>query len=92
MVNKYQINRSGALEEVELDRKKANQRDEKKKSYNLLVNHAHVGYYLVAPLLIGVFLGLYIDERLHTKPVFVIMFLLAGSVATFYNLYRTGKR
>ncbi len=90
MKNEYQISKSGTLDRFDLNKKSKKKRSVEKKN-NLLVNDAQIGYYLIAPLLIGVFLGLFIDTRMHTRPTFVIIFLILGVVATFYNLYRIVK-
>lgn len=57
-------------------------------NYLLLAKYANVGYYLVTPILVGVFLGLVIDSHFNTKPVFTFVLLLLGVVSTFYNLYK----
>lgn len=56
-----------------------------------LEKHINIGYYLVTPLLLGVFLGLAVDKFLKTKPVFTIFFIIIGTASTFYNLYKATK-
>lgn len=56
-----------------------------------LVNMLNIGYYLITPLLVGVFLGLAIDRHFKIKGVFTLLFLFFGSLATFYNLYKLYK-
>ena len=50
-----------------------------------------IGYYLVTPIIVGVFLGLGLDNWLNTKPVFFIIFLMFGTVASFYNIFKLTK-
>lgn len=52
----------------------------------------NIGFYIVTPILIGVFLGVTIDRILGTKPGFVIFFICFGTIASFYNLFRLTKR
>lgn len=69
--------------------------DNKEKENLLLAKSLNIGYYLVIPLLLGVFFGVGIDAHFGTKPVFTIVFLILGVVSTFYNLFTIvtdGKR
>lgn len=52
------------------------------------LTNINVGFYLITPLLAGVFLGIFLDSTMHTKPLFLIACIIIGSIATFYNLYR----
>jgi F0F1-type ATP synthase assembly protein I len=63
----------------------------KKQSYFQLANFLNIGYYLVAPLLIGVFLGALIDRSLKTK-YGTIIFILLGFLASLYNLFSLTKK
>lgn len=66
---------------------------EKKKQRNQTAVFANlnVGAYLIVPILLGVFIGYQLDSRLKTKPLFLIVFLLLGTVSTFYNLIKLTK-
>ncbi|MBI4225604.1 AtpZ/AtpI family protein, partial [Candidatus Roizmanbacteria bacterium] len=44
----------------------------------------NIGFYLLTPIILGVFLGLGLDSWLKTKSVFFITFLLLGTLASFY--------
>jgi len=55
-----------------------------------LAKYSNIGYYLVTPLLFGVFLGLY-TERLTGKKVAFFVFLILGVLGTFYNLFKLIK-
>ncbi len=61
------------------------------KSNLLLAKYLSVGYYLIAPLLLGVFFGSVVDSFLKTKPYFTFTFLIFGIVSAFYNLYKLTK-
>lgn len=57
----------------------------------LLAKYINVGYYLLAPLLLGVFAGFMLDRFLKTKPIFTLIFILLGVAGTFYNLFKITK-
>ena len=68
--------------------KKIVTRKKKETSNFLLAKYMNVGYYVMTPLFVGVFLGLVLDSYLHTKPGFTISLLILGVISTFYNLYK----
>ncbi|PIY72276.1 hypothetical protein COY87_01840 [Candidatus Roizmanbacteria bacterium CG_4_10_14_0_8_um_filter_33_9] len=53
--------------------------------------YLNIGFYLITPLLIGIFSGLYLDNKFGKKPLFVLMGIVIGVLSTFYNLYRLTK-
>ena len=55
------------------------------------LRYLNVGFYLVTPILAGVFLGLGIDYWLKTKPIFFVLFLVLGTLSCFYNLLKLMK-
>lgn len=61
----------------------------KEKPLNL--NYLNVGYYLVIPLLLGVFLGFALDSWFKAKPLFVSLGIIIGTIACFYNLLKLLK-
>lgn len=54
----------------------------------LLAKSTNLGYYLITPILIGVFFGVGLDQFLGTKPLFTISLLIIGVIGTFYNLVK----
>lgn len=56
-----------------------------------LAKNLNLGYYLVTPMIVGVFLGLFFDKLLKTGKVFFIIFFSIGIAGTFYNLYKIYK-
>ena len=65
---------------------------QKREANNLLLAKSMtIGYYLITPLLLGVFVGLAIDRFLGSSPLFVLVFIIFGLVGTFYNLYKLFK-
>lgn len=67
-------------------------RDEKNKKNNFILAFSfNVGYYLLTPLILGVIVGLIIDNKFRTKPWFTLIFILFGLLASLYNLLRITK-
>ncbi|OGK14742.1 hypothetical protein A3C98_03680 [Candidatus Roizmanbacteria bacterium RIFCSPHIGHO2_02_FULL_37_15] len=60
-----------------------------RKSFDLV--NLGLSYYLVTPLIFGVFSGLALDYWLKTKPLFFIFFLFLGTLASFYNIFKILK-
>ena len=46
-----------------------------------------VGTEIVASTVIGLTMGYFIDQWLHTRPIFLIVFAFFGLAAGFLNLY-----
>lgn len=77
---------------LNIELKKDQSKRKKKESSNfLLAKYANVGYYVVTPLLVGVFLGLGLDAYFRTKPVFTVTLIILGTVSVFYNLFKLTK-
>jgi len=53
---------------------------------------ASMGLYLLVAIALGVAVGYYLDRWLHTAPWFLAIFLTAGVVAGFRNMYRLLRR
>lgn len=61
--------------------------EEKKKT--VVGPYLDLGMQLAIAVLIGTVLGYWIDKKLHTTPLFLIVLVIAGGVAGFMNIYRT---
>ncbi len=46
-----------------------------------------VGWYIGICIFLGVFGGLWLDNRFNTKPILVIVGLILGIVVAFYGVY-----
>ncbi len=57
----------------------------------VLAKSLNIGYYLLTPLLVGVFLGILLDKYFKTQGVFILIFIILGSISSFYNLYKVAK-
>ncbi|MFC2001506.1 AtpZ/AtpI family protein [Chloroflexota bacterium] len=47
-----------------------------------------VGFFIGGCIVGGIVAGLWLDDRLSTKPVFMIAGLVAGVVVAFYGVYQ----
>lgn len=47
-----------------------------------------VGWYIGVCIVLGVLGGLWLDDKFNTKPILVIVGLLAGVGIAFYGVYR----
>lgn len=86
------INQAGEIKNVLIGKFK-NRKKLTKQSIDF--SYLNLGYYIITPLILGVFLGLAVDHWFKTKPLFVSIFLFLGTIACFYNLIRLlkdGKR
>ena len=86
--NFFEIDKHGNLKKTSQNLKK---KQEIKKSFFSDYININVGYSLVIPILIGVIIGLTLDSRFHSKPVFTVFFIFLGTVSSFYNLFRLIK-
>lgn len=53
--------------------------------------YVNIGFYLITPLLFGIFVGVFLDKKVGSGSLFVIIGLCIGIIGTFYNLYRLTK-
>ena len=60
----------------------------KKSGLNIPSEYFNLGIYLALPLLIGVFLGQYLDRKLGTKSIFTLLLIIFGTISVFYNLFK----
>lgn len=44
---------------------------------------------LIAGILFGVFVGLFLDNHFNTKPLFLISLIILGLAGSFYNIYKS---
>lgn len=47
-----------------------------------------VGFYVGGSIVLGVFAGLWLDNKLNTAPVLVIVGLLLGLIVAFYGVWK----
>ena len=47
-----------------------------------------VGWYVAGAILLGVFAGLWLDDKFNTKPFFVVAGLILGIIVAGYSVYK----
>ena len=47
-----------------------------------------VGFFIGGSIVLGVFAGLWLDSKLNTSPILVIVGLILGVVIAFYGVYQ----
>jgi ATP synthase protein I len=62
---------------------------EKRKDFAKLTRLSSIGITFILCSFIGFSIGYYIDTLIHTKPIFMIVFIIVGTLAGFLNAYRT---
>ena len=63
----------------------------KNKKYDSLKNLAlvsQIGISIITPILLGVYLGNFIDKKLGTNGVFAIILIIVGAAAGFLNIFK----
>jgi len=89
MINNYfEIDKHGDLKKTSQDLKRKSKTKKNFFTDNININ---VGYSLVTPILLGVIIGLTLDSKFNSKPVFTVFFIFLGTVSSFYNLFRLIK-
>lgn len=63
-----------------------------KKSIKTLGYVSSIGIAMAISIVLGAFIGYYIDQWLGTQPVFTLVFLALGIAAAFKNLYTLYKK
>jgi len=89
MINNYfEIDKHGNLKKTNRDFDK---KPKIKKDFFSEYININVGYSLVTPILIGVIIGLALDNKFHTKPYLTVFFIFFGALSSFYNLFKLIK-
>ena len=86
--NYFKIDKNGNLRKTSPNLIK---KSKNKRSFFSEYININVGYSLITPILIGVGIGLVLDNKFNSKPVFTVFFIFLGTVSSFYNLFRLIK-
>ncbi len=65
---------------------------DKKGSLGGVLFLSSIGMSMVASILIGLVIGIYLDRYFDTKPWLTIVFIFIGVAAGFKNIYNTVKK
>lgn len=63
-----------------------------KKNYNIPTEYLNLGMYFLVPILVGLFIGQWLDKRFDRKGFFTILLMSIGVIASFYNLIKLYKQ
>lgn len=66
-------------------------KQENKVKKHFTFQYRDYGLYLIAPIIIGIVSGIYLDRYFLSKPLYTILLLILGTIGTFYNLYKIVK-
>ncbi len=61
------------------------------KSWVAALGLTGIGFFIAGSIIGGLLGGLWVDEKLNTKPVFLITGLIIGIAFAFYGVYNTIK-
>lgn len=64
----------------------------KYKMYENLAFVSQIGLMMAIPIVMSVFIGNYIDEKLGTGSIFLLIFIGLGVASSFLNLYKIMNR
>jgi ATP synthase protein I len=67
-------------------------RDSLRKAYQAFALFGSFGFIMAASILIGFFLGSFLDKKLGTEPWLLIIFLFLAIAGGFIELFRTFQR
>lgn len=62
-----------------------------KDTFQNLTLISQIGLSVITPILLGVFLGQFIDKKLGTDGIFSIIFILLGTGGGFMNIFKLAK-
>lgn len=63
----------------------------KKGMYNNLALITQVGLNVIIPILLGVYIGRWLDDKFNKSMFFTITLLIVGSLSGFMNLFKLAK-
>ena len=67
-------------------------RDQRKRVLNTVVHVSTIAWTMIANVVIGVFMGQWIDKRLGTQPIFLVVLSLLGVVAAIRFLFNMSRK
>lgn len=64
----------------------------KMKIFQNLALLTQIGIMMIVPIFIGLFIGRFLDDKLGTGNIFLLIFILIGVGAAFMNLYKIAMK
>lgn len=65
---------------------------EKKRMYLTVADLSTMGFAVVFSIVVGLIIGLYLDSRFGTEPIFTLLLILGGILSGFRIMYKTYMR
>ncbi|MFQ6079144.1 MAG: AtpZ/AtpI family protein [Thermodesulfobacteriota bacterium] len=62
------------------------------KAYRAFAMFGSFGFIMAASILVGYFIGSYLDKQFDTEPWFLIIFLFLAIIGAFIELFKTFQR
>lgn len=83
----------GKISEKTIQQEEARKKKIKNKSESdfSLLGNLNLGFYLVTPLISFLIFGIILDNILHTRPILTLVFIILGTIGSFYNLIKFVK-
>jgi len=53
---------------------------------------SQIGISMIMPIIMGLYIGNWLDNRLGTGPVFLFIFIIMGIVSAFISVYKLTQR
>lgn len=67
-------------------------KDNKRKTLQYLAYMSQIGISMIVPIILGVFLGNFLDGLIGTEVLFLAIFSIIGVAAAFVNLFKIATR
>ena len=77
-------NRAGILTEEE-------KQELAEKQKKVIQASASAGVEFAAAIIFSTLFGIWLDKKIETAPIFMLIFIILGSCVAYYNLYRTSE-
>jgi F0F1-type ATP synthase assembly protein I len=71
-----------------MDSSGESEKRETRKTYYILAISGYITVFLVAPVVLCLVLGLWLDSFLHTTPLFVILGVIIGFAGSIINVFK----
>ncbi len=53
---------------------------------------SYIGMSMMVPIVAGVYIGKWLDDRFRTQPIFLFIFIGMGIIAAFKNLFKVATK
>ena len=89
MVDYYKVQKNFKLKRIPLEVESKTGQGKFEITKN--ITNLNIGTYLLTPIFLGVIIGYYLDKYLNKQPFFIVLFIILGTISTFYNLVKLVK-